>query len=135
MMRGIEFFSPLTVGQIDLVLPQIRLFSYGAGDTVFSQGETGDAFYIVYKGKVAINVKKGLLSFKKTIATLGPGAFFGEMALISNAPRSATIVCAEPCELFVLVAGDFKFILEQNPNARAEMKRIAERRGFDSKHL
>lgn len=134
MLRGIEFFSPLTVGQLDQVLPNIRLFSYGTGETVFKQGEAGDAFYIVYKGKVTVRVKQGLFSFSKTVAALGQGAFFGEMALISRAPRSATVVCEEPSEIFVLVAGDFKFVLDQNPGAAAEMKRIAERRGFDTKH-
>jgi CRP-like cAMP-binding protein len=134
MMRKVDFFSPLTVGQVDQVLPHIRLYQYDAGETVFSQGGPGDAFYIVYKGKVSIRVKKGLLSFSKTVASMGEGAFFGEMALISEAPRSATVVCEEPTQLFVLISGDFKFVLNENPATAAEMKRIAERRKFESAH-
>ena len=135
ILHGIEFFSPLTVGQIDQVLPHIRLFSYAAGDVVFKRGDAGDAFYIIYRGKVSVRVKRGLFDAAKTVALLEEGMFFGEMALISKDPRSATIVCEGPAQLFVLVAGDFKFVLEQNPGAAAQMKKISERRRFDSSHL
>jgi hypothetical protein len=57
-LHDVEFFSPLTVGQLELVLPYIRLYGYDAGETVFRQGEAGDAFYIVYTGQVSIQVKK-----------------------------------------------------------------------------
>ena len=134
MLRKVDFFAPLTVGQVDQVLPHIRLYEYGAGETVFRQGDPGDAFYIVYKGKVSIRIKKGFLSFSQTVASLGDGTFFGEMALISADPRSATVVCDEPTQLFVLVSGDFKFVLAENPATAAEMKRIADRRKFESAH-
>lgn len=134
MLRNVDFFAPLTVGQLDEVLPHIRLYQLDAGETVFKQGETGDAFYIVYKGKVSIRIKKGFFSFSKTVTTMGEGTFFGEMALVTQAPRSATVVCDEPTQLFVLVAGDFQFVLQQNPATAAEMKRIADRRKFESAH-
>ena len=69
-----------------------------------------------------------------TVAQLEAGTFFGEIALISKDPRNATVVCDEPTELFVLVSGDFRFILEENPHTAAEMKRIAERRKFETAH-
>src|SRR5579884_2164697 len=134
MLRGVDFFAPLTVGQLDSVLPHIRLYAFDPGETVFKQGDVGDAFYIVYKGKVSIRIKKGLFSFTKTVATMGEGAFFGEMALVSQAPRSATVVAEDAAQLFVLVAGDFQFVLSQNPGTAAEMKRIADRRKFESAH-
>ncbi|MFA6003003.1 MAG: cyclic nucleotide-binding domain-containing protein [Elusimicrobiota bacterium] len=134
MLRKVEFFSPLNVGQLDQVLPYIALYGYGADDTVFRQGQTGDAFYIVYTGRVAVQVKPGLLSFTKTVAALGPGDFFGEIALVSSSPRTATVTCQEPSQLFTLVAADFAFVLDQNPATKAEMERIAARRRFDSAH-
>lgn len=134
MLRKVDFFAPLTVGQIEKVLPHIRLFSYDSGETVFSQGEKGDAFYIVNTGRVSIRIKNGFFSFAKTISILETGNFFGEIALVSDAPRGASVVCEEPCQLFVLVAADFKFILHENPAAAEEMSKIAARRNFDSAH-
>lgn len=135
MLRTVDFFTPLNIGQIEAVLPHIRLYSYAAGETVFKQGEKGDAFYIVYDGEVTVKVKSGLLGlFAKTVGKLESGAFFGEIALISAEPRTATIVCEKPTYLFCLVAADFQFVLKQNPNAAAEMARIGERRKFDTSH-
>lgn len=133
MMRKVEFFSPLTVGQLEKVLPHVMLCSYAAGETVFKQGEAGDAFYIVYKGKVEIRLKR-LVFLSRTVATLGEGSFFGETALLSQDPRNATVVCAEPTLLFTLLASDFQFILHENPAAKAEMLSIATQRKFVSSH-
>lgn len=134
MLRKVDFFAPLTIGQVDQILPHIRLYEFDPGETVFKQGDVGDAFYIVYKGKVSIRIKKGFFSLRKTVTTMGEGTFFGEIALIAQEPRSATVVCEEPTQLFVLVAGDFQFVLQQNPATAAEMKRIADRRKFESSH-
>lgn len=133
-LHKVEFFTPLTVGQLELVLPYITLYGYDSGETVFRQGEVGDAFYIVHTGEVAVQLKKGFFSLAKTVATLGPGDFFGEIALVSRTPRTATVSAQEPTQLFTLVATDFEFVLKQNPAAKAEMERIAARRQFDSAH-
>lgn len=133
MMRKVDFFAPLTVGDLETILPAIMLYSYGGGETVFAQGDKGDAFYIVYNGKVAVRVKAGWLGFNKTVKELGPGEFFGETALLSSDPRNATVRCVEPSQLFVLVSADFQTVLKRNPAAASEMHRISERRKFESK--
>jgi CRP-like cAMP-binding protein len=133
MLRKVEFFTPLTVGQLEQILPSVMLYSYDTGETVFSQGQKGDAFYIVYKGSVDILLKQWLV-FTKKIATLKEGEFLGEIALISDEPRTASVVAAEPTMLFTLIADDFKFVLHENPAAAEEMKRIGARRKFASDH-
>ncbi|MBI3564571.1 MAG: cyclic nucleotide-binding domain-containing protein [Elusimicrobia bacterium] len=133
MMRKVAFFSPLTVGQLDEILPHVRIHSFSPGETVFRQGERGDAFYIVYKGSVTVRLRK-LLLLSKAVAALKEGDFFGEIALISDEPRTATVVAAEPTLLFALISTDFQSVLRQNPKAAEEMKRIGDRRKFDSAH-
>lgn len=128
MLRSVNFFAPLTVGQLEMVVPYIMLLGAAQGEVVFKQGAAGDAFYIISQGKVGINVKNGLFSFSKQVATLGPGDFFGEMALLSNAPRSATVECLEPCRLFTLLATDFQYIIKENKDLAETMDRIAAQR-------
>lgn len=131
MLRKVEFFTPLTIGQLEQVLPTVMLYAYDAGETVFRQGQTGDAFYIVYKGSVDIKIKQWVI-FSKKVAALKEGDFFGEIALISDEPRTATVVAAEPTMLFTLISDDFKFVLAENPSAAEEMRKIGKRRKFDS---
>jgi len=133
-LRKVDFFEPLTVGQLEKVVPYILLYAYGAGDTVFRQGEASDAFYVVYSGKVSVQVKAGFFSRTKTVTTLGAGDFFGEMALLSRDPRSASVSCDEDSRIFVLLAGDFEFILKENPTFATEVGRIAARRRFSAQH-
>jgi len=133
MLRKVEFFSPLTIGQLDKVLPAVMLHHYEAGETVFRQGDKGDAFYIVYEGYIEVRVRR-MLFLSTPVACLGPGHFLGEIALISSEPRTASVVCLKPTLLFTLVAEDFRFVLKENPAAAAEMKRIAARRKFATDH-
>lgn len=128
-MRKVEFFAPLTMGQVEKILPSIMLFSYAPGETVFKKGQKGDAFYIVYKGSVDISIPRVIFLSKK-VASLKAGDFFGEIALISDEPRTATVAAAEASLLFTLIAEDFKFVLAENPAAAEEMRRIASRRKF-----
>lgn len=131
-MRKVDFFAPLTLGQLEQIIPYIMLCRYQAGETVFSQGDPGDAFYIVLDGSVSVRLKR-FLFLTKTVAQLGPGDFFGEMALLSSDPRSATVVCEADTRLFVLLSADFSFVLKKNPAFAAEMKKVADRRKFMSR--
>lgn len=134
VLRKVDFFAPMTIGQMEKVLPYIMLFSYSSDETVFKQGAKGDAFYIVHAGRVAVRIKTGWFWSKKTLTTLGPGDFFGEMALLSSDPRSASVVALEPTRLFVLLQADFQYILEENPAFAQEVQKIAARRKFASSH-
>lgn len=132
LLRRVDFFAPLTIAQLEKVLPYIFLFSCRSGEKIFTQGGPGDAFYIVYEGEVSIHVKKGMLGlgFAKRVATLKAGDFFGEMALLAREKRGGTAVASGPVKLFVLTEADFGFILQGNPSFAEEVKKIAQRRKF-----
>lgn len=71
-----------------------------AGEVIFREGDPGDDAYILERGRIEISI--GDDGARRVIAELGPGEIFGEMALIANAPRSATAATLEPCTLLVL---------------------------------
>ncbi len=131
LLRRVDFFAPLTVAQLEKILPYILLYSFEAGETVFRQGGPGDSFYIIHQGRVSIRIKPGFFRREKEIKTIGSGDFFGEMALLSDKPRTATVVCVEPSQVYILTAVDFRYIVKENPSFAAEVDKIAQRRKFE----
>ena len=72
------------------------------GETIIEQGAPGDNFYVLEQGKVSVAVND------KQVATLEPGASFGELALMYNSPRAATIVAEGKCTLWAMTRQTFR---------------------------
>ena len=94
--------SPLFIGVPDKLVKKIATYfngkNYNAGDSIIKENDIGDFMFIVLNGQV--DILKGPKSIK--LATLGPGIFVGEGALVSGAPRNATVVAATPVKLAVI---------------------------------
>ncbi|MBS1199265.1 MAG: cyclic nucleotide-binding protein [Proteobacteria bacterium] len=84
---------------------------YLPGEIIFDQGEEGQALYIVVSGQVII-CHPG--KSESPIAELGPGSFFGELALLDDAPRSAQARAGAETELAALFRGDFERLMESH---------------------
>jgi len=109
------------LSQIDLFadLPQEHLRrlvdigieeQYRLGATIFSEGDLGDQFYVILEGAVRISrIVPGM--GEEALAVLRPGAYFGEMSLIDDAPRSATSICHEACRVFVIHRRDLEDLM------------------------
>jgi len=96
--------------------------SYAAGQTIFEAGVPGDLMYVVQEGDVDI-VLAG-----RVIDTSGPGGIIGEMALISDKPRSASAVAKSDCKLVPIDEKRFTFLVQQTPYFAIQvMHVIAER--------
>ena len=106
--------------------------TYNAGDVIFHEGDAGAEMFIIQSGKVKITklVKGGV---EKTLVILGPGDFFGEMALLDKSPRSATVECAEDSQVFVLLSDQFNEVSSGNPEFVSHMKSLAAARKFEQK--
>ena len=83
---------------------------YKTSATIFAEGAPGDKFYLIVDGAVRISrIVPGM--GEEALAVLRPGAYFGEMSLIEDAPRSATALCHERCRLFVVNRKDLEDLL------------------------
>lgn len=83
------------------------------GEVLFKEGDQGQEMYLIRSGKVEISSSPG--GVKKVLATLGEGSFLGEMAIVDDAPRSATATASGDVSLLILDRAAFKSQLAQNP--------------------
>jgi CRP/FNR family cyclic AMP-dependent transcriptional regulator len=96
--------------------------SYTAGQTIFEAGAPGDVMYVVQEGEVDIMLAG------RVIDSSGPGGIIGEMALISDKPRSASAVAKTDCKLVPIDEKRFTFLVQQTPYFSIQVMRvIAER--------
>jgi CRP-like cAMP-binding protein len=135
IVRGLKFFASMNMVMLERILEGLHFVECDRGEKVCLQGEVGDTFFVVQQGSLAVSVRKGRLSWSKQVATLGPGDCFGEMALMFQAPRNATVACRSTSRLFVLTSSHFRAVLDQNPEFAKEITSLAEARQFELDHM
>ena len=111
--RKFSLFEELDDRELASIAAVAKPRRYAKDDVVFHADESGDIFCLIKEGQVKITMispegKEIILSM------LGPGDFFGEMALLDDEPRSATVIAMEPLELVTIWRADFLQILQEN---------------------
>jgi len=91
---------------------------FGAGETIFKEGDAGKLMYVVLEGEVSLHVKG------REVERLSPGGVLGEMSLIDDAPRSATAIATTGCKLVPVTEQRFTFMVQQTPNFALQIMRI-----------
>ncbi len=119
-LQGTFFLERLKLPELEKLMSAMKKQHFPPGLTVFKQGDKGDTFYLVSRGRLSFWVRKG--GVEKKIAELQPLDYFGETALISDSPRSATIKSETECDLFLLRKADFQEILMANPWIAEEIR-------------
>jgi len=115
-------FSGLMPATLSDVAGTMARERHEAGTAVISQGAVGDKFYLIRSGRVSV-LAAGAAG-RTEVATLGEGEFFGERALVTGEPRNATVVAAEPVELYTLGKEAFRAALDSSPTFREELLKV-----------
>ena len=89
--------------------------SFAAGRVICKEGETGVGLHIILEGEVKVLVGG------RTRRRLGPGAFFGEIALLDGGPRSASVVAETPVRTFAITSWNFRSVLKEHPSMPVKM--------------
>jgi MFS family permease len=101
LLRSIPIFAPLPGAPLEHLAARLIPLSVEPGTIIVKQGDPGDRFYIIVEGQVEVEVDG------QRSATLGPGDHFGEIALLRDVPRTATVAAATPVVLYALEREDF----------------------------
>jgi len=105
--------------------------TFQAGDMIFSEYEPGDNFYLIQAGRVQIVKIFGDL--EKTIAVLNPGEIFGEMAILEEAPRSATAIAIDQVTALEFNQENFDILMQGNPQVALTLLKLFAMRIHDQK--
>ncbi|MGH2855962.1 MAG: Crp/Fnr family transcriptional regulator [Solirubrobacteraceae bacterium] len=112
-LRSVPTFSALTEDELARVADVAVPRSFQAGEMIFREGDDGDTCYAVAAGRVRA-LREHPDGRAITLATLGPGELFGELALFDDEPRSATVEAIEDTQLTALVGGDMRRLLREH---------------------
>ena len=112
------------------VLESGQLETFAAGTVILREGAEGDAFYLLKGGTVWVSTRRGTQDVR--LATLSRGAFFGEVAVLSGRPRTATVTAAEPVEAIRFEKARIDEILAQYPKVRKLLEAVVLGRARDT---
>ena len=122
-LKEVPVFSELGSKSLIKVIPSLEARSFHKGSTIIRQGEAGDSFYIIRSGNVQVLLEReGRPNLP--ISQLGPNEGFGEMALLTDQPRSASVVALEDVEVWRLSKAGFDGLLSENLSLALYFNRI-----------
>lgn len=120
VVKNVPFFQALEPAGLIEIARMLRRWDVSEGTTIVRRGREGDCMYFVASGEVQVEVTPPV--------RLGPGAFFGEMVLLGNTQRSATVTASLPSTLLVLEAADFRTFAAHHPSLAEAIELEAKRR-------
>ena len=123
MLGRVPLFAGVPARQVRKIASLGSLARFEAKEPIVTAGDPGDAFYVILSGRAKVRRGRG-----RAVAEIGPGAYFGEMALLDGAPRSATIVAETETACLMLTRKRFAKVLRDEPTvALALLRTLAAR--------
>jgi voltage-gated potassium channel len=108
LVKAVSFFQGLRAAVIADIVSLLQSIEVNSGTVVVREGDPGDAMYFIVSGEATVQQASNSV-------VLGPGSFFGEMALLFDATRSATVIATKPSVLLVLDVTDFRLLASRRP--------------------
>ena len=115
LISGVPLFATCSKKELRLIANLADLVEWPQGKTVIREGRPGTEFFVLIEGTVAVS-RDG-----KTLNELTAGDWVGEIALVSNVPRIATVVTTSPVRALVLTRGGFSQLIASNPSIAAKV--------------
>jgi len=115
-LKKTSLFGQFSEKELEALFSTAKIREFDAGSTIVREGDpTSIGFYLILEGQV--EVRKG----QKTLAKLGAGDYFGEMALLTDAPRSADVVAVEKTKCLMIMRWELRSIISSYPDVALKM--------------
>ena len=126
-LRALPLLSDVDHEFLEALGRHLSVERFDKGDQIVREGDPGDKVYIISSGRVEIT-RANPLGERSRVAVIGPGNFFGEIALLENAPRRATVEALTSCEMLALSRADFDQVLASLPGLRSRIEEVVAER-------
>jgi ATP-binding cassette subfamily B protein len=127
LLQDVPLFRTLDIVFLTALAERFTRAERAAGETFFLAGDSGDAFYLIVRGQVDV-LATGPTGEQVGLAVLREGDYFGEMALIDDVPRTATVRARTPTSVLVISRDEFLALLNRLPPLRHAFEAIVQRR-------
>ncbi len=123
LLRKVPLFQQVPAEAFAALAKRMRERTFATHESIIVQGESSDSLFLIARGVVRVMVGEG--QTQRELATLMAGDFFGEMALLSRAPRTATVRAVTPCTVYELRRGEYEKTAAANPGLAQTVQTIA----------
>jgi CRP-like cAMP-binding protein len=133
-LRQIDFLRDLSEQEIRLLVPNVQAHEFGAGETIFTEGETGDTMYIIRRGKVDA-IGRTQNGSTRLVATLSRPQIIGEAGMMTGEPRNLSCKARTDVELLELNRESFAELFKQHPEAVEQIGEVIANRAAERKEV
>jgi CRP-like cAMP-binding protein len=133
ILQELDFYQFLSPAELAALIAGFEKTEIVKGETLITEGKSGEVFYILASGKVGVFLKSQMMD--RRIATLEANSFFGEMSLLSEEPRSASVVCEEDGIAYTLSREVFLRVIMHNARLAELIRRTASSRKADTRSI
>ena len=118
-LRGFERFQPYSNQELELLVSFCDLVEAGQGDLIIKKGDVSDAMFLVLSGKVQARLRVG--GHNTPLGTMESGEIFGEVAMLSQTPRTADVLAEVPSRLLRLTSDSFRKLMAEHSNLASKI--------------
>jgi CRP/FNR family transcriptional regulator, cyclic AMP receptor protein len=122
VLRRVGLFASLSDQDIERVAKSLTKRVFSEGDVILNQGERGVDFYVIGEGAVNYSVNG------EVVGMGGPGDFFGELALVNDRPRAASVTAATDVTVYGMIRLDLRALVEKNADIAAGLQQVMAKR-------
>jgi CRP-like cAMP-binding protein len=123
LLRSMDLFADLTDGELSKIARLLKEHKFAENEVIFAQGDPGDGLYVILHGRVRIATTDNL-GRERVLAFYGPGEFFGDMAVLTGEPRSASASASTKVRVLQLRKDDFDVLVSTNVGIMRSMLRV-----------
>ena len=122
LLRKVGLFESLSDGDIKQLAESLTERIFSEGDVILTEGDHGVGFYVMSEGTVEYSVNG------ERVGSGGPGDYFGEVALIDDGPRAATVTAMTNLTVYVMTPWEFRALVTENADIASELRQVMAKR-------